>query len=228
MKASILLVEDEEGIAEVVADLLRSEGHEVDWAADGREGLRLAGERAYDVLLLDVMLPGLSGFEVCEAVRDRGFGGGVLMLTARGEVADRVQGLRMGADDYLIKPFDPEELLARVEALCRRLLRPTEPPMPVICFGGVVADFSTGHFTKNDVPFNLAAKESELLRLFASNPGKVFSRDEILKKVWSQQPFITSRTVDVHIVWLRQKIEEVPQSPRHIVTVRGTGYRFDK
>ncbi|BCU78542.1 response regulator transcription factor [Luteolibacter sp. LG18] len=226
MNARILLVEDEPGIAEVVSDLLQSEGHAVEVAADGREGLRMAGERAYDLLLLDVMLPGISGFELCDAVRDRGFGGGILMLTARGEVADRVQGLKTGADDYLVKPFDPDELLARIEALMRRVAKPAAAG-PVMRFGSVTADFVTGALSKNGTVVNLAAKELELLRVLASHPGRVFSRDEILQRVWPEQPFITSRTVDVHIVWLRQKIEEVPQMPRHIVTVRGTGYRFD-
>ncbi|MEY3898318.1 MAG: hypothetical protein RLZZ214_3839 [Verrucomicrobiota bacterium] len=228
MKARILLVEDEPGIVQVLVDLLEAEGHVVETADDGDTGLRLACGDSFDLLILDVMLPGLSGIEVCRGARERGFEGGILMLTALGRVADRVHGLRTGADDYLVKPFDPDELLARVDALLRRVQKEEPNPTAPIEFGNVTADFTLGVFSKNSVTVSLAAKEANLLRLLVSHPGQVISRDEILGQLWSDQPFITPRTVDVHIAWLRQKLEDQADSPRHILTVRGEGYRFVK
>ena len=227
MSAKILLVEDEPGVALVVADLLRAEGHAVETAGDGQAGLKFATEKKFDLLILDVMLPGLGGFEICHAVRQRGFDGAILMLTAKGQVSDRVAGLRTGADDYLVKPFDPDELLARVAALLRRIHKETLTPVMQFQFGNVTADFSRGEILKNGKPVVLAAKEIELLRLLVNHRGQVLAREQILKQVWSEQPFITERTVDVHIAWLRQKLEDDPQSPKHILTARGEGYWFD-
>ena len=228
MSAKILLVEDEPGVALVVTDLLRANGHAVDTAAEGRAGLRLATEKKFDLLILDVMLPGLDGFAICHAARERGFDGAILMLTAKGQVPDRVQGLRTGADDYLVKPFDPDELVARVDALLRRIRKGGLTPVQKFEFGNVAADFLGGKFLKNGKPVALAAKELELLRLLVNQRGQVMSRETILKQVWSGQQFITERTVDVHIAWLRQKLEDDPQSPRYILTVRGEGYRFNQ
>src|SRR5579862_4060894 len=221
MSSRILLVEDEPGIALVVSDLLRSEGHVVEVADEGQGGLRLATEQKFDLLILDVLLPGLGGFEICHAVRERGFDGAILMLTAKGQIADRVLGLRTGADDYLVKPFDPDELAARVEALLRRVHKEDLTPVMKFQFGTVTADFSRSEFIKNGQPVNLAAKEVELLRLLINHRGQVLTRENILKQVWKEQPHITERTVDVHIAWLRQKLEDKPDSPKHIVTVRG-------
>lgn len=222
------MVEDEPGVTLVVSDLLRAEGHVVETAADGKIGLRQATEGNFDLLILDVMLPGLGGFEICHAVRERGFDGAILMLTAKGQIPDRVQGLRTGADDYLIKPFDPDELVARVEALLRRVHKEGLTPVIKFQFGNVTADFSRGEFVKNGKPVSLAAKEAELLRFLVNHRGQVVSRENILKQIWSEQQFITGRTVDVHIAWLRQKLEDKPDSPGYIITVRGEGYQFGR
>ncbi len=227
MSARVLLVEDEAGIAEVMADLLRSEGHEVTIATEGNRGLRHALDGGHDLLILDVMLPGKTGFEICHAAREAGYDGGILMLTARGQVTDRVQGLKTGADDYLVKPFDPDELLARVEALLRRSGKAALTPVASITFGRVAVDFPRSAVTKDAKPVSLSAKEMELLRVLVNRRGQAVSRDTILSLVWAEQPFITPRTVDVHMAWLRQKIEDEPQNPVHLVTVRGEGYRFN-
>jgi two-component system alkaline phosphatase synthesis response regulator PhoP len=228
MSARVLLVEDEPGIVQVLVDLLEAEGHVVETAADGNTGLALACSGSFDLLVLDVMLPGISGIEVCQGAREQGYDGAILMLTALGRVPDRVHGLRSGADDYLIKPFDSDELLARVDALLRRTRSMGLTPVMRLEFGEIIADFSLGQFTRNGVPVNLAAKEAELLRLLINRRGQVVSRAEILGQIWADQPFITPRTVDVHVAWLRQKIEGLANTPRHILTVRGEGYRFVK
>lgn len=228
MGSRILLVEDEPGIVEIIADLLRAEGHEVSSAGDGRLGLHRATHEPFDLLVLDVMLPGMDGFELCHRVRQQGFDGAILMLTARGQTRDRVEGLGIGADDYVVKPFDSDELVARVAALLRRIHKADLTPVMCIEFGGVKADFARHEFTRAGVPLTLAAKEAELLRFLVNHRGQVLSRDFILGQVWREQPAITPRTVDVHIAWLRQKLEESPQAPRHILTVRGEGYRFEK
>lgn len=228
MKSRILLVEDEPGVTLVVGDLLRAQGHEVESAADGTSGLRRALDEPFDLLILDVMLPGPGGFEICHAVRERGFDGAILMLTARGRVPDRVQGLRTGADDYLTKPFDPDELVARIEALLRRVHKAQLTPVMQIRFGEVTADFARMEFSRKGQSVDLAAKEAELLRFLVNQRGQVLTRERILRNVWRDQPHITERTVDVHVAWLRQKLETDPQSPRHILTVRGEGYRFHR
>lgn len=222
MNSRILLVEDESDVALVVSDLLRAEGHTVEIARDGATG------GTFDLLILDAMLPGASGFEICHAAREHGFDGAILMLTARGEIPERVRGLRAGADDYVVKPFDPEELVARVGALLRRARQEQLTPVTNVRFGSVTADFAHGRFFKDKKPLKLTAKEIEVLRILINHRGKALGRDAILGQVWREQPFITQRTVDVHITWLRQKIEDDPKSPRHIITVRGEGYRFEK
>jgi DNA-binding response OmpR family regulator len=228
MSARILLVEDEVGVAIVVSDMLRAEGHQVEAVNEGNAGLRCATSSKFDLLILDVMLPGMNGFEICHAARERGFDGAILMLTARGQIPDRVQGLKTGADDYLVKPFDPDELLARVGALLRRVNKEQLTPVMHIEFGDVSADFAKMEFHKAGVPVSLAAKEAELLRFLVNHRGQVVSRESILRNVWEGQQFITERTVDVHVAWLRQKLENNPQSPRHILTARGEGYRFNR
>jgi two-component system alkaline phosphatase synthesis response regulator PhoP len=228
VKSRILFVEDDPGIVLIVSDLLRAAGHVVETAGEGNLGLRRASEERFDLLILDVMLPGKSGFDICHEVRERGFDGGILMLTARGEVRDRVGGLRTGADDYLVKPFDPDELLARVAALLRRVHKQELTPVMRVEFGRIIADFSTMEFLRDKEPISLTAKEAELLRLLVNHRGQILSREKILQHVWREQPHITPRTVDVHIAWLRPKIEDNPEAPKHIVTVRGEGYRFEK
>ena len=228
MSSRILIVEDEPGILLVISDLLRAEHHLVETAAEGKDGLRRATEENFDLLILDVMLPGLNGFEICHAVREQGFDGAILMLTAKGQFRDRVHGLQTGADDYLVKPFNPDELVARVNALLRRVHKETLTPVMKFQFGDVTADFSQMEFFKKGKPVSLAAKEADLLRFLINHRGQVLARDLILKHVWSEQPFITERTVDVHVAWLRQKLEDAPESPKHILTIRGEGYRFNR
>jgi len=226
MTARILLVEDAPDVQLIVADLLRAHGHEVVVSGDGEEGLRIANEQMFDLMILDVMLPGLAGFDLCSAVRERGFDGAILMLTARAQVDDRVEGLRTGADDYLIKPFDPRELLARASALLRRVGKTPLNPVLKYQFGEIVVDFEYREVMRAGVPVNLAAKELQVLRQLIDHRGQVLSRERLLTRVWHDQPFIGARTVDVHIAWLRQKLEENPQAPRYIVTIRGEGYCF--
>lgn len=226
MMSSILLVEDDRGIATVVADLLKADGHQVEVQADGEKGLRRAVETTFDLLILDVMLPGMNGFHICRTLREEGFDGPILMLTARGEVSDRVEGLRKGADDYLIKPFAPAELVARAEALLRRVHKRDLTPVRSFRFGKVSVDFGKSECVRGGKPVSLAAKEIDLLRFLIHKRGQILTREAILSQVWKEQKFITARTVDVHIAWLRQKLEENPEAPKFIQTVRGAGYRF--
>lgn len=228
MDPRILLVEDEAAVVFIVSDLLESAGYVVETASDGERGLQLALSKRFDLLILDVMLPGRDGFEICHAVRERGFDGAVLMLTARGEVPDRVQGLRGGADDYLVKPFDSDELLARVGSLLRRVRKEQLTPVSQFEFGGVQVDFARGEVRRNGQVVELSAKELELLRHLVNCRGQTLTREDILQHVWHEQTFITPRTVDVHIAWLRQKLEAKPNTPQYILTVRGEGYRFEK
>jgi two-component system alkaline phosphatase synthesis response regulator PhoP len=180
----------------------------------------------FDLIILDVMLPGKNGFEVCRELRQQGKDVAVLMLTAKTQVVDRVVGLKLGADDYLTKPFDPAELLARVEALLRRVKKEDRPAVVRFQFGHVEADFESGEVRKEGALVSLAGKELHLLRYLIDHRGKVVSREELLENVWAYQSGVSSRTIDVHVAWLRQKLEENPQRPRHIHTVRGVGYRF--
>jgi len=226
MSSRILLVEDEPGLVITLSDLLTCEGYTVESAKDGPTGLERATKEKFDLLILDVMLPGKNGFDVCRELRQQGKDVAVLMLTAKTQLTDRVVGLKLGADDYLTKPFEPPELLARVEALLRRVKREKLAPVAQFQFAEIEIDFERGDVRKSGLPVNMAAKELELLRYLVDHRGKVVSRDELLEDVWEYQPGVSSRTVDVHVAWLRQKLEENPQNPRHIHTVRGVGYRF--
>ena len=222
----ILLVEDEPGLSLTIADLLVAEGFEVTPARDGPSGLAKALTGEFDLVILDVMLPGKNGFEVCREMRQQGCDTAVLMLTAKTQVVDRVVGLRLGADDYLAKPFDPAELLARLEALGRRIPKKRRIAVIRFAFADVEADFETGQVRKSGAPVVLAAKELQLLRYLVDHRESVISREELLQNVWEYQSEVSSRTIDVHVAWLRQKLEDTPQAPRHIHTVRGVGYRF--
>jgi two-component system alkaline phosphatase synthesis response regulator PhoP len=226
VSARILLVEDEPGLVMTLTDLLGAEGYEVESATDGPAGLSKALKGKFDLIVLDVMLPGKSGLEVCRELRQQGNDVAVLMLTAKTQLYDRVVGLKLGADDYLTKPFEPPELLARIEALLRRIKHDKLPPVTRFQFGNVDIDFERSEVHKDGVELNLAAKELELLRYLIDRRGNVVSRDELLEAVWEYQPGVSSRTIDVHVAWLRQKLEDKPQTPRHIHTVRGVGYRF--
>ncbi len=224
--ARILLIEDEPGVALTVGDRLRAEGYGVTLADSGEQGLTLALEPpGFDAVLLDVMLPGIDGFEVCRGLRRRGVRTPVLMLTARGEVHDRVRGLRLGADDYLAKPFDPVELLARVEALLRRARQPAQAAARV-SFGEIEVDLRGLEVLRGGAPVELSAMEFQLLSYFVQHEGLVLSRSEILRDVWGLQRAPPTRTVDVHVTWLRGKLEPDRKAPRYIRTVRGVGYKF--
>jgi two-component system alkaline phosphatase synthesis response regulator PhoP len=226
MNSRILLIEDEPGLVLTLSDLLQAEGYSVDQASDGITGLAKATGEPFDVIILDVMLPGKNGFDICREIRSSGSDVAILMLTAKTQIIDRVVGLKLGADDYLTKPFDPSELLARVEALLRRARKENLRPVLRYQFGAVQLDFEKAEALKNGVPVSLAGKEMQLLRYLIDHRGKVLSRDELLQEVWEYQSDVSTRTVDVHIAWLRQKLETNPQSPKHILTVRGSGYRF--
>jgi len=227
MSSRILLVEDEPGLVMTLSDLLTAEGYEVASAADGPTGLARAFNEDFDLIILDLMLPGKNGLTVCRELRQQGNDTAILMLTAKSQLTDRVVGLKLGGDDYLTKPFEPPELLARIEALLRRVQKQKLRPVVRFTFGDVVADFREGAIRKDGRPVSLAAKELELLRYLIDHRGQVVSREELLEGVWAYQPGVSSRTIDVHVAWLRQKLEDNPANPRHIHTVRGVGYRFE-
>jgi two-component system alkaline phosphatase synthesis response regulator PhoP len=226
MSSRILLVEDEPGLVLTVSDLLAAEGYEVESAVDGESGLLRASGKNFDVIILDVMLPKKNGFEVCRDLRQRGVDTPILMLTAKTQVKDRVTGLKLGADDYLAKPFDPAELLARLEALLRRVQKENRIPLKTFQFGDVEVDFERARLLRSGQPVNMAGKELQLLQYLIHHRGRVVPREEILQNVWEYSSEVTSRTIDVHVVWLRQKLESNPQQPKHIHTIRGKGYRF--
>lgn len=226
MNPRILLVEDEPVLVMTLSDLLSAEGYTIESASDGATGLARALNEPFDMVVLDVMLPGKNGFEVCRELRQHGKDVAILMLTAKSQLTDRVVGLKLGADDYLVKPFEPPELLARIEALLRRVRKEKRPPVLRFQFGNVDVDFEKAAVLKDGAPVNLAGKELELLRYLVDRRGNVVSRDELLEAVWEYQPGVSSRTIDVHVAWLRQKLEDNPQNPQFIHTVRGVGYRF--
>jgi two-component system, OmpR family, alkaline phosphatase synthesis response regulator PhoP len=225
MSSRILLVEDEPGLVMTLTDLLVHEGFEVDTAGDGEVGLAKASARQFDVIILDVMLPKKTGFDVCRELRQKGVDSAILMLTAKTQVVDRVVGLKLGADDYLPKPFDPVELLARVDALLRRVRKERRIPLRSFEFDDVEVDFERAEVRKGGQPLAVAAKELQLLQYLVHHRDRVVPREEILREVWEYEPEVSSRTIDVHVAWLRQKFDN-PQNPKYIQTVRGKGYRF--
>ena len=225
MNSRILLVEDEPGLVLTVSDLLTAEGYEVEAASDGEVGLAKAASREFDLVILDVMLPKKTGFNVCRELRQKGVDPAILMLTAKTQVIDRVVGLKLGADDYLAKPFDPAELLARVEALLRRIRKEGRITVRTFAFDDVEVDFERAEVRKSKQMVPMAAKELQLLRYLVHHRDRVVPREEILREVWEYDPEVSSRTIDVHIAWLRQKLDNA-QDPKHIQTVRGKGYRF--
>jgi two-component system alkaline phosphatase synthesis response regulator PhoP len=222
----ILLVEDEPSLVLTLTDRLVSEGYRVETAGDGNEALARVEELPFDLILLDVMLPGKNGFDVCRDLRQRGVAVPILMLTARSQVTDRVVGLKLGADDYLTKPFEMIELLARIEALLRRARTPIAPATGVYSFGPIEVDFRRAEVTRDGAPLSLSALELKLLRHLIDNRGLVVSRDELLDQVWGYGASAHTRTVDVHVASLRQKIEPQPSRPQYIVTVHRLGYKF--
>jgi two-component system, OmpR family, alkaline phosphatase synthesis response regulator PhoP len=225
MNPRILLVEDEPGLLLTLSDLLRAEGYDVETASDGESGLNKALSKSHSLIILDVMLPKKNGFDVCREARQTGVDTAILMLTAKTLVGDRVAGLRLGADDYLAKPFDPSELLARVEALLRRVEKHSLAPVKSFSFDDVQIDFQRAEVLRAGQKVQLAAKELQLLEYLVLHRDRVLPREEILQQVWQYDSEVNSRTVDVHVAWLRQKLDN-PQSPRRIQTVRGKGYKF--
>jgi len=222
----ILVVEDAEDLAIVLRDRFRREGCSVDTVRDGESALSAAAQKRYHLILLDVKLPGISGFEVCRELRHRNDATPILMLTARSETVDKIVGLQLGADDYVTKPFDMGELVARVEALLRRTSHGSRTPEGRLTFGNIEVDLPGAEVRRGGTRLALTAREFLLLRHLIENRGVVQSRDVLLKAVWNYDAALTTKTLDVHIAWLRQKLEEEPSRPKHIVTVRGLGYKF--
>ena len=226
MNRRILLVEDEPGLTLVLSDVLRSEGYVIETAPDGERGFQLAAEVYFDLLILDVGLPKKNGFDLLRDLRQRGVTTPAIMLTARGQAVDKILGLKLGADDYLTKPFDTGELLARIEAILRRVPSASAPDSDVYVFGDVRVDFRRAVVTRAGDPVELTAREYQLLRFLVEHREAILSRDELLDKVWGYDAMPTTRTVDVHIGLLRQKLESTPRLPKYILTVHGLGYRF--
>ena len=221
----VLVVEDDPAILQGLRESLRLERHDVLTASDGEAGYRLAREKQPDVVILDLMLPKMGGFEVCRKLRAEKFTAPILMLTARGDEADRVLGLDLGADDYVTKPFSVRELLARVRALLRRQEKPA--PLPdEVRFDDVVVDFRRCEAQKGPVRVDLTRKEFGVLRLLAARAGEVVSRDDLLNGVWGYDSYPNTRTVDVHIAALRSKFEDDAAAPRRLITVHGMGYKL--
>ena len=227
MKQRLLLIEDEATLSVLLCERLEREGYSMTACKDGIQGLSQAMSGTFDLLILDVRLPGRNGFEVCHELRRHSLNVPVLMLTARGTVKDRVKGLKIGADDYLVKPFDVTELLARIEALLRRA-RNSPPQLngSLISFGSVIVDLQKEEVLRDGLPIALTAKEFELLRYFVAHPEERISRQALLKDVWGYQAMPHTRTVDFHVAQLRQKLEANPKTPRHILTAHRSGYRF--
>ena len=221
----VLLVEDEPGLVLTLTDRLRSDGYEVGTASDGHAGLERATREHWDVILLDVMLPGASGFDVCRDLRQRGVMTPVIMLTARGQVVDKVLGLRLGADDYVTKPFDMLELSARMEVQMRRRAVAGSAGTQY-AFGDVAVDFRKAEVRRDGQLLDLSAREFLLLKYFIEHREATLTRDELLNEVWGYHSMPSTRTVDVHVAWLRQKIEPNPRHPQYVLTVHGMGYKF--
>ena len=223
----ILIIEDEEPIRQALEDDFRLENYEVIVASDGIEGLSKASNPDIDLIILDIMLPGMDGFEVCKKLRNSGVKKPIIMLTAKGQEIDRVLGLELGADDYITKPFSPRELQARVKAVLRRMEPETDDNADKIFqSGGLEVDFRQYVCRKNGREISLTAHEFELLKYLISNRGHVVRRNELLDEVWGKDVFVTPHTIDTHMANLRKKIENDPSNPRFIISIRGIGYKF--
>ena len=223
----ILIIEDDRAILRGLKDNLEYDKYEVLTATDGEQGYCLIQERKPDLIILDLMLPKMSGYELCRKVREEGLTTPILMLTARGEEVDRVLGLDLGADDYVTKPFSVPELLARIRAILRRMQRSKIGPLPnELRFGKVIIDFKRFEAHRAGQVLNMSRKEFGILRLLAARVGEVVTRDELLDEVWGYEQYPTTRTVDNHIALLRSKVEENPSKPRHLLTVHGVGYKL--
>jgi len=221
----ILIIEDEESILMALTDDLALEGYEVASARDGLQGLSMAKEKGHDLIILDIMLPKMDGFEVCKQLRQAGVGTPILMLTAKSQEIDKVLGLELGADDYVTKPFSPRELLARVKAILRRV-KATQEEFDIYNFGDVEIDFKKYEVKKKGQPVYLTSLEFSLIGFLIKHKDQVLDRSAILDGVWGQEVYVLPKTVDTHIGHLRKKIEDDPANPRHIIGVRGIGYKF--
>jgi DNA-binding response OmpR family regulator len=222
----ILIIEDEADLVKGLKLNLADEGYDVDWAADGREGLRKALEEAPDLVILDIMLPGLNGLDVCRELRQRKANIPVIMLTAKGEEVDKIVGFEIGTDDYMTKPFSVRELLARIKAHLRREKREPRSVPKSYVFGDVEIDFLHFRVKREGQEFDLTSLEVDILKYLIAHKGEVVSRNALLDKVWGYEKFPTTRTIDNHILKLRKKIGDDPARPRHIFSVYGEGYRF--
>ena len=223
----ILVIEDDLAILRGLKDNLEYESYEVMTAADGEQGYCLIQEKKPDLIILDLMLPKMSGYELCRKVRGEGVTIPILMLTARGEEMDQVLGLDLGADDYVTKPFSVPELLARLRAILRRVQKSRSEDLPdELRFGKVVVDFRRFEARKEGKNLNLSRKEYGVLRLLVARAGEVVTRDELLDEVWGYDQYPTTRTVDNHVALLRSKLEDDPSEPRHLLTVHGVGYKL--
>jgi DNA-binding response OmpR family regulator len=223
----ILIIEDEESIRMALEDDFRLENYDVEVASDGIEGLSKAANPGIDLIILDIMLPGMNGFDICKKLRTQGIRTPVIMLTAKGQEIDRVVGLEIGADDYVTKPFSPRELQARVKAVLRRMeTEPDDKAENLFRSGGLEVDFRQYECRKNGKEVSLTAHEFELLKYLIQNRGRVINRDELLDEIWGKDVFVAPRTVDTHMANLRKKIEDDPAQPRLIISIRGVGYKF--
>ncbi|MBV8516320.1 MAG: response regulator transcription factor [Acidobacteria bacterium] len=222
--SKILIVEDDPAMSVALRDGFEFEGFQVEMAADGEAGLHLAMRGGHDLIVLDVMLPKKSGLDVCKELRRMNAHTPVIMLTARGQEIDKIVGLKLGADDYVTKPFSFMELLARVEAVLRRTSRVAAGDE--VEFGDVRVDFRTYQATKGELPLELTPREFRILRYFIDHTDEVVSRDALLNHVWGYDSAAFTRTVDTHMARLRQKIESTPSEPRHLITVHRVGYKF--
>ncbi len=222
----VLVVEDDEAMAVALRDGFTYEGHEVTVARDGEAGLELARDSSPDIMILDVMLPKMTGLEVCRTLRGEGSELPIIMLTARGQEIDKVLGLKLGADDYVTKPFSFMELMARVEAVLRRSQPGGNAKGAVFDFGGVTVDLDRHEARKGDEELDLTPREFRLLGYFLGHQGEVVSREELLDAVWGYDTIPFTRTVDTHIAKLRKKIEDDPSDPKHLITVHRSGYKF--
>ena len=225
MNENVLLVEDEKALSRTLSDRLCAEGYIVNCALDGNDGLDKATRLPFDLIILDIMLPGKNGFDICRDIRQAGLATPILMLTARGQTAEKIVGLKLGADDYVTKPFDMLELMARVEALLRRTPN-NSSQASVQHVRSLRIDLRGTEVSRDGKLVPLSAREFQLLQYFLEHGGETLSRDQILREVWGYNAMAYTRTVDVHVASLRQKLEEDPKQPSLIVTVPGFGYKF--
>jgi len=224
MKASILLIEDEPSVQSTLGLRLRSEGYVMDTASDGTDGLEKATTSPFDLIILDVTLPDRNGFDICRDIRQAGLATPILFLTARNQTIDKVLGLKLGADDYVTKPFESEELMARIEVLLRRV--PVRSGYGVHQFGPIRVDLRRAEVTRDRTPVYLSAREFQLLKYFIERAETTISRSELLQSIWGYNEKTLTRTVDMHVCSLREKLEQNPRCPELIVTISGVGYKF--